>query len=142
MANMSSLQFGKELPLVPAGVVLTPKGKMRVINTDPHNKREKGLIPVPAPRGEIMWVHADIIKSQQWITVTHRKSKGKAKLSSNNVVGITTRETEEDVALLTSSGEEESALAADTNTSSTSKTRSDKQYLKQYGQPVASSPNQ
>jgi len=55
------------------------------------------------------------------------------------VVGISTRETEEDVASLTSSGEEESALAAETGTPSTSKTRSGKQYLKQYGQPVASS---
>jgi len=54
-------------------------------------------------------------------------------MSFCNLVGISTRETEEDVASLTSSGEDESALAADTGTPSTSKTRSDKQYLKQYG---------
>ena len=69
----------------------------------------------------------------------HRKSKGKAKASSNNVVGNTTRETEEEVTSLTSSGEEKSALAANTGTLSMSKTRSDKQYLKQYGQLVANS---
>jgi len=86
-----------------------------------------------------MWVHPDIIKSQQWTTVTHRKSKGKAKASSSNVVGISARETEEDVASLTSLEEEKSALTADTNTPSTSKTRSSKQYLKWYGQPVACS---
>jgi len=77
-----------------------------------------------------MWVHPDIIESQQWTTVTHTKSKGKAKVSSSNVVGIFAKETEEDVTSLTSSGEEES---------STLKTRSSKQYLKQYGQSVASS---
>jgi len=58
------------------------------------------------------------------------KSKGKAKASSSNMVGISTRETEEGVDSLTSSEEEESAMAADTGTPSMSKTRSDKQYLK------------
>jgi len=51
-------------------------------------------------------------------------------------MGISTRETEEDVASLTSSGEE-SVLAADTGTPFTSKTQSGKQYLKQYDQLVA-----
>jgi len=59
-----------------------------------------------------------------------QKSKGKAKASSSNVVGISTREIEEDVASPTSSGEEKSAFAADTGATLTSKTRSGKQYLK------------
>jgi len=84
-----------------------------------------------------MWVHPDIVKSQQWTTVINRKSKGKAKASSNNVMG---RETKEDVASFTSSGDEESAFAADTDAPPTSKTRSDKQYLKQYDEPMASQP--
>ena len=86
-----------------------------------------------------MWVHPDIIESQQWTTVIHKKSKGKTKVSSNNMLGISTRETKEDVASPISSGEEESVLAADTGTPSMSKTRSDKQYLKQYGQLVVRS---
>ena len=69
-----------------------------------------------------MWVHPDIVESQQWTTVTSRKSKGKAKASSSNVVGISTRETEEDVAFLTSSGEEESTFTADTVAPPMSKT--------------------
>ena len=69
-----------------------------------------------------MRVHPDIIESQQWITFTHSKSKGKTKASSSNVMGISTRETEKDIASLTSLGEEESALATDTGTPSTSKT--------------------
>ena len=83
-----------------------------------------------------MWVYPDIVESQQWMTITHRKSKEKARASSSNVMGIFTRETEEDVASLTSSGEE-SVLAADTGTPFTSKTQSGKQYLKQYDQLVA-----
>ena len=55
-----------------------------------------------------MWVHPDISESQQWTTVTHKKSEGKAKAFSSNVVGIYTRETEKDVTSLTSSTEEES----------------------------------
>jgi len=86
-----------------------------VVNTDPQNQKEKSLISVPTPQGETMWVHPDIIESQQWMTVTNRKSKRKAKASSSNVVGISARETEEDVASLTSSGEEESAFAPLTN---------------------------
>jgi len=54
-----------------------------------------------------MWVYPDIIEIQQWTTVTHKKSKGKAKASSSNVVCISTRETEKDVAFLTSLGEED-----------------------------------
>jgi len=121
--NMTSLQFDKELPSVLAGVIFIPKRELRLINIDPHNKKEKGLVPVPTPRGEIMWVHPDNIKSQQWTTIAHRKFKGKAKASSNNMVGISTRETEEDVASLTSSGEEKSALAAKTGFPSMSKTQ-------------------
>ena len=100
-----------------------------MINIGPHNQREKSLIPVPTPQGETMWVHPDIVESQLWTTVTNRKSRGKAKASSNYVVSISTRETEKDVTSLTT-GDEKSALVADTSTSSTSKTRSGKEYLK------------
>ena len=46
-----------------------------------------------------MWVHLDIIKSQQWTIITHRKSKGKTKVSSSNVVAISSSETKEDVTM-------------------------------------------
>jgi len=67
-----------------------------------------------------MWVRLDIVESQQWMTVTNMKSKGKTRVSSSNVVSISIRETEEDVASLTYSGEE--AFAADTGVPPTSKT--------------------
>jgi len=56
------------------------------------------------------------------------------------VVGISTRETEEDVTSLTSSGDEESALVVDTSAPLTSKTRSSKRYLEQYGETTVNSP--
>ena len=87
-----------------------------------------------------MWVHPDIVQSQQWMTVTNKKSKGKAKASSSNVMSISTKETEKDVASLTCSGNEESAFAADTGIPPTSKTRSGKQYLKQYNESMVNSP--
>jgi len=93
-----------------------------VVNTDPHNQKEKDFVPVPTSREETMWVHLDIIESQQWMAVTNRKSKDKAKAFSSNMVGISTKETEEDVASLTSSGEEESAFTANTGAPPTSKT--------------------
>jgi len=55
-------------------------------------------------------------------------------------VGISIRETEEDVTSLTSSGEEESAFAADIGPPPILKTRSIKQYLKQYSEPMVDSP--
>ena len=85
-----------------------------MINTDSHNQKEKGHVPVPTPQGKTMWVHPDIIESQHWMTVTNKKCKGKTRASSSNVVSISTREIEEDVASLTSSGEKESAVVADT----------------------------
>jgi len=95
----------------------------RQVNTDPHNQKEKGLILVLTPQGEIMWVHPDIIESQQWTTVASIKSKGKAKASSSNVVSLQEK-LRKIIASLTSSGDEESAFVADTSTSPTSKTRS------------------
>ena len=86
-----------------------------------------------------MWVNPDI-KSQQWTTVTSRKSKGKARAFSSNVVSIFTRETEKDVVFLTSLGVKESTFTADKDIPLTSKTRPGKQYLKQYGEPMINSP--
>jgi len=56
-ANMTSLmplQFGRDLPLAPTGMVHILKGELRVIYTYPHNKKEKGHVPIPATCEEIM----------------------------------------------------------------------------------------
>ena len=51
MTTSSPIQFGWNLLLAPTGVVPILKGELTMINTDPHNQKEKGLIPMPA-RGE------------------------------------------------------------------------------------------
>jgi len=60
-----------------------------------------------------MRVHPDIIQSQQWTTVTNMKSKGKARVSSCNMVCSSSREPETDVTSLTDSEEEEIILAVE-----------------------------
>ena len=88
MANMTSfLQFGKQPP-APPGVGPIPKGEIRMINTDSHHQHEKGLVSIPTPQGEIMWVHPDLVDDQQWTTITNRKSKGKTKASFLSLIHI------------------------------------------------------
>ena len=76
MANMTSILQFRRQPPTPAGVVPIPRGELRMVNTYPHQQQEKGLVLVPTPQGEIMWVHPDLVDEQQWTTVTNRKSKG------------------------------------------------------------------
>ena len=83
-----------------------------MVNIDPHHQREKGLVPVLTPQGEIMWVHPDLVEGQQWITATNRKSSG---ASPCNVVGASSREAETDVASVTDFGEETIVFAAEPN---------------------------
>ena len=132
-ANMTSaLHFGTRPPM-PVGVISVPKGELRVVNTDPHQQQEKGLVPVPTPEGGIMWVHPDLVDEQQWTTVTNRKSKGKGKASSCHVICASSREADADVPSLTDSEEETIVLAAEPN-QPTAGTRSGQAYLKQYGE--------
>jgi len=65
MTATSPIQFGWDLQLVSIRVVPILKGQLRVVNTNPHNQKEKCLISVPTPRGETMWVYPDIVESQQ-----------------------------------------------------------------------------
>jgi len=134
---MTFLKFEKQ-PLKPAGVVLFPKGELRVINADPHHQQEKRLVHVPAPQKEIMWVHPDLIESQQWTTVSNRKSKGKSRPSPYNVVCASSSEAEIDVTSLTDSEEEIIVLTAEQNTPLVARTHSGQQYLKKYDETVVS----
>ena len=42
----SPIQFERNLPLAPTGVIPFSKEELRVINTDSHNQKEKGFTPV------------------------------------------------------------------------------------------------
>ena len=79
---------------------------MRIINSDPHHRQEKGLVSTPTPDGGTMWVHPDLFDDQgQWITVSHKRSKGKSRQA--NVVIASTIEPDSDVNSLTDSDKEE-----------------------------------
>ena len=134
----SFLQFGRQPP-TPSGVVPIPKGELRMINIDPHHQREKGLVPVPTPQGKVMWVHPDLVDGQQWTTITSRRSKGKAKASSRNVVCVSFREAETDISSLTDSEEGTIVLATEPN-QLVVETHSGQSYLKKYDKIVATPP--
>ena len=87
-----------------------------------------------------MWVHPDLVESQQWTTVTNRKSKCKAKASSCNVMCASSREAKIDVPSLTDSEEETIVLAAVLNEPLVIETHSGQSYLKKYDEMVASPP--
>src|SRR3954471_16816709 len=54
-ANMATcLQFGQSPP-TPIAVHPIPTVEMRIINSDPHRQREKGLVSSPIHGGETMW---------------------------------------------------------------------------------------
>jgi len=95
-----------------------------VLNTDPHHQREKGLVPVLTPEGEIMWVHLDLVEGHQWTIVTNRKPRGKAKASPCNAVCASSREEETDVPSLADSEEETIILVAEPNAPLVAGTRS------------------
>ena len=61
MTAISPIQFSRNLLLAPIRVVPIPKGELRVINTDPQNQKDKGLISVLISREETMWVHLNIV---------------------------------------------------------------------------------
>ena len=65
MTTTSPIQFDRDLLQTPTRVVPIPKGELRVVNTDPQNQKEKDLIPIPTSQGETIWVHPDIVESQQ-----------------------------------------------------------------------------
>ena len=125
---------------MPAGVGPISKGKLRVINTDPHHQQEKGLVPIPSPQGEIMWVHPDLMEGQQWTTVTSRKSKDKAKASPCNVVCAFSRKAEINVPSLTDIEEETIVFTVEPNAPLVAGTRSGQSYLKKYDEMVANPP--
>ena len=86
-----------------------------------------------------MWVHPDLVDGEQWITVTSRKSKGKAKALSYHVVCASSREAETDVPSLTDSEEKTIVLAAEPN-QLIAETRSGQSYLKKYDEMAATPP--
>src|SRR3954469_9298285 len=104
---------------------------MRVINSDPHHQREKGLVRTTIPVGGTMWIHPDLLDEvTPWTTVACKKSRGKTKQA--NVIIASTIKPDSDVNSLTDSEEEGEVLAASVATPLAAPTRSGQPYLRNY----------
>nr|ABD63154.1 hypothetical protein 20.t00006 [Asparagus officinalis] len=129
--NMIAVQFGDFPPVVTAnGVIPIRKGEMHLKNVDPHSQKDRGLVPLTTQKGEIMWVHPDLLRDQQWTSTSSKKKGGKAK--SSNMISPSITENDDHLKPLTDSEEERIALAA--YPGDNPGTRSGKTYLRDYGQ--------
>ena len=78
IANMVTLEFGT-LPKVtiPDGHPPVPKARLETSNPSTKQQEAKGLLPLTLKTGEIMWVHPDLAKDEQWDS---KKPKPKGKI--------------------------------------------------------------
>ena len=76
------------------GLTPVPKTRLDIVNSMAEKQKAKGLVPMMTKSGELMWVHLDIIKDEQW-----ESSKPKLKSKSCNIVSLAT---DDDVVTITS----------------------------------------
>jgi len=106
-ANMVILNFGTFPKMtVQDGLIPVPKARLDVINSMAKKQKAKGRIPIMIESGEIMWVHPDIIKDEQWETI-----KPKLKGKSCNTVSLAIDDNSMIIASLSGSKGEKLALA-------------------------------
>jgi len=103
---MVTINFGTFLKMtVQDRSVPVPKARLDVINPMAEKQKAKSLIPIMTEFREIMWVHPDIIKDEQWET-----SKPKLKGKSCNVVPLAIDDDTVAIASLSYSEEEKLVL--------------------------------
>ena len=107
--------------IIQNGLALIPEGKLEVINPIDEEQEAKGLVPMMTKSGEIIWVHPDIIKDEQW-----ESSKLKLKGKSYNIVSLVMKDDAMIVASLSDSEEEKFAFTMQLATSQSIGTRSGK----------------
>src|SRR5438270_5502028 len=130
-ANMTScIQFGQSPP-TPTAVYPIHAVEMRIINSDPHRQREKGLVRTTLPGGGAMWIHPDLLDEvTPWTAISRKKSRDKTKQA--NIIIASSIEPDSDANSLTGSEDEEEVLAASVNKPLAAATRSGKPYLRNY----------
>ena len=104
-----------------------PKSKIGGHQSARQGQEVKCLIPLTTKSGEIIWVHSDIVKDEQW-----ESSPPKVKDKLCSVISLTQDDDAMTVASLSSSEEEKCAFTAQLATPQPVGTRSGKQYLRQY----------
>src|SRR4051812_16410668 len=136
----SCLKFDQSPP-TPTAVFPIPAVEMRIINSDPRQQQEKGLVSTPVPGGGTMWIHPELLDDVcQWTTVSCKKSRGKSRQA--NVIIASTIEPNSDVNSLSDSEKEEEILAADTVGPLAAATRSGQPYLRNYDGSSVQQPEQ
>src|SRR4051812_30312807 len=96
---------------------------MTVVNTDPYQQEQKGLVPVNLTNGEVCWVHPDLVNDDQpWVPVASRRtkasnapassreSKSKGVVHTCNVLSAFSIEEDEDCAAMLTDSDEEPAM--------------------------------
>ena len=86
------------------GLIPIPKARLDIINLIAGKHESKGLVLMTMKSGEIMWVHPDILKDEQW-----EYSKSRLKGKSCNVAAYDDIMT---IGSLSDSKEEKLTLAA------------------------------
>ena len=89
------------------GLSAISKARMDVINHMAEQQKEKGLISIMTESGEIIWVHPDFVKDEQWET-----NKPKLKGKSGNAVSLIAEDDSVTVASFSDSEGEKPALVA------------------------------
>ena len=102
-ASMVCLNF-ETFPKVTVhkGLTPIPGVRLNVINPMVEKQEAKSLVPLAIKSGEIIWVHPDIVKDEQW-----ESNKPKLKGKSCNVIFLATDEDTATIASFSDSEEEE-----------------------------------
>ena len=106
------------------GLIPVHKARLEVINPLAEKQDTKGLIPLTTKSEEIIWVHSNIVKDEQW-ELRQPKLKGK----SCYVISLAQDDDTATVASLSSSEKENLTFVAQPAISHPVGTRSGKQYL-------------
>ena len=129
--NMVSFKFGS-LPKMTVQGRLTPipNGEMKVTHPSSVEKKSKGLIPITLKSGEVMWVHPNIVKDEQY-----ESERPKCKGKSCNMISFSLGDDNGILANpITDSEEEHIVLVVQPVVAEPTGTGSGKTYLKQYNQ--------
>lgn len=91
LANMATLMLGTNEFHARATPILA--GKMVLVNYDPYNLKQEGLSPITTKKREIMWVHPNLLKGEQWFSPNcQKRNKGKVRIC-NAIIVISTKTT-------------------------------------------------
>ena len=110
---MVTLNFGTfSKTTVQDGLTAVLKARPDIVNLMARKQKAKGLVPLTTKSGEIMWVHPNIIKYEQWVS-SNSKLKGK----SCNDISLAMDDDAVTITSLSDSEEEKLTLAAQPATS-------------------------